>query len=206
MTEIRITEGTLRVRQTYQQIAVYTFKNNGTQARTLVVEYPVQPDWELREPSAPSERTATHYRFDLAAPARAGATLTVRTERQAWESFSLLNAATDLFLFHGRSGVAPATVRAALEEVAARRQQLADLEVRIAELDAQLASIAKGQERIRKNMEALDHKSDLYRRYVGELDKQETQIGALTSERDARQEELASARADLSRHVAGLDL
>ena len=68
-------------------------------------------------------------------------------------------------------------------------------------------SITKGQERIRKNMEALDHKSDLYRRYVGELDKQETQIGGLlTAEQDARQEELASARADLRRYLAGLSL
>jgi len=206
VTEILITEGALRVRQTYQQVAVYTFKNNGAQARTLVVEYPVQPEWQLLEPAAPSERTATHYRFDIAAPGKAGTTLTVRTERQAWESVSLLNAASDLFLFHGRSGIASEPVRAALEDVAARRQRLADLEVRVADLDAQTQAITKGQERIRKNMEALDHKSDLYRRYVGELDKQETQIGTLTTERDARREELASARADLSRHVAGLSL
>jgi hypothetical protein len=205
-TEIRISQGTLLVRQTYQQVAVYTFKNNGAQARAIVVEYPVHPQWQLLEPSAPSERTATHYRFDLAAPGKATVALTVRTERQAWESFSLLDAANDLFLFHGRSGVASEPVRAALEEVAARRQRLADLEVRVADLDAQVQAISKGQERIRKNMEALDHKSDLYRRYVGELDKQETQIGALAAERDARQAEMTSARADLSSYVAGLSL
>lgn len=206
VTEIRIAEGTLRVRQTYQQATVYTFKNNGARAQTLVVEHPLQPDWQLLEPAAPSERTATHYRFDIAAPGKAGATLTVRTERQGWESFSLLNAATDLFLFHGRSGVASEPVRAALEEVIARRQRLAKLDVRVAELDAQLAYITKGQERIRKNMEALAYISKLYRRYVGELDKQEMQIGTLTAERDTRQEELASARADLSRYLAGLSL
>lgn len=206
VTEVRITEGALRVRQTYQQTAVYTFKNNGTQARTVVIEYPIQPEWDLLEPAAPSERTASHYRFDLPLPGKTTAALTVQTERQAWESLSLLDAPLDRFLFYGGSGAVSAPVRAALEAVRARRASAADLEIRATELKAQLEAITKGQERIRKNMEALDHKSDLYRRYVGELDKQETQIGALTAARDARQEELTAARADLRRYLAGLSL
>ena len=206
ITEIRIAEGALRVRQTYQQVTAYAFKNNGSAARTVVIEHLLLADWELLEPANPSERTANYYRFDLPVPGKAGATLTVRTERQAWESFSLLDASLDRFLSYGRSGTTTEPVRAALESVGARRATAADLETRLAELAALLEAITRGQERIRKNMEALDHKSDLYRRYVGELDKQETQIGALTAERDARLEELTAARADLERYVAGLSL
>ncbi len=206
VTEVRIAEGALRVRQTYQQVAVYTFKNNGAQARTVVIEYPVQPEWELLEPAAPTERTASHYRFDLALPGKATAALTVQTERQAWESFSLLDAPLDRFLFYTSTGATSEPVRAALEAVQTRRAAAAELEARLAELKVRLDSISTGQERIRKNMEALDHKSDLYRRYVGELDKQETQISAETAERAARQEELTAARADLRRYLAGLNL
>ena len=172
----------------------------------MSIEHRQQTDWELIEPAPPSERTANHYRFALPLPGKAAAALTVRTAKQAWESFSLLDAPVDRFLFYLSTGVLSEPVRAALEAVRTRRAAAAALETRLAELKAQLEAITKGQERIRKNMEALDHKSDLYRRYVGELDKQETQIGALTTEQTARQEELTNARADLRHYLAGLDL
>ena len=206
VTEVRIAEGALRVRQTYQQVIVYAFKNNGAQARTVVIEHPLLADWELLEPAAPSERTTTYYRFDLPLPGKAAASLTVRTERQVWESLSLLDAPLDQFLSYDRSGTATEPVRAALDAVRTRRAAAADLETRLDEIETQLESITEGQERIRKNMEALDHKSDLYRRYVGELDKQETQIGTLTAEGAVRQEELTAARADLGHYLAGLSL
>jgi len=38
------------------------------------------------------------------------------------------------------------------------------------------------------------------------LDRQETQIGTLTAEQAARQEELMAARTDLRRYFAGLSL
>ena len=204
VAEVILTQGTLRVRQTHQQVTEYAFKNHSAEAKTLVVEHPIQPDWALTEPDTPAERTATEYRFDLPLPGKSAASLTVRTERQVWESLRLLDTATDLFLSHGRSGAAPAPVRAALEDVAARRQRLAEQEAAVADLNAQIETITQGQERLRKNMEALDHKSDLYRRYVGELDKQETQIGALAAERDTRQAALTAARADFSRYLAAL--
>lgn len=206
VTEIRITGGILRVRQTYQQVAVYTFKNNSAQPRTIVVEHPTQDGWELLEPTAPSERTATHYRFDIPAPGKSAVTLTVRTEKQAWEAFSLLNNPVENLLVYNRSNKASASVRAALENVQTRREAIADLETRIAELEEQWETVAEGQERIRKNMEALDHKSDLYRRYVGELDKQETQIGQWMTERDARQTDLTAAQTDLRAYISGLSL
>ena len=204
VSEVILTQGTLRVRQTYQQVTEYAFKNHSAEARTLVVEHPVQPNWELLEPAAPAERTATDYRFDLPLPGQSAASLTVRTERQVWETLRLLDTATELFLSHGRSGAASGPVRAALEDVAARRQSLGESEAGVADLNAQIDTITQGQERIRNNMEALDHKSDLYRRYVGELDRQETQIGTLAADRDTRQAALTAARADLSRFLATL--
>ena len=115
--EVRIAEGALRVRQSCHQVLVYAFKNNGAQARMIVVEHPLLADWELLGPAAPSERTANHYRFDLPLPGKAAAALTVRTERQVWESFSLLDAPLDRFLSCGRSGTAPEPVRDALDAI-----------------------------------------------------------------------------------------
>ncbi len=204
VSDVRLTQGVLRVRLTSQQVTEYVFKNNSNAAKTLVTEHPVRSEWELIEPTDPAERTAMEYRFELSLPGKAAASLRVVTERQVWESLRLLDTASELFLSHGRSGAASSPVRAALEDVAARRQRLGELEAAVADMNTQISTITQGQERIRKNMEALDHKSDLYRRYVGELDRQETQIAALTAERDTRQAALIAARADFSRHLAAL--
>ncbi len=207
VTEIRIAKGVLKVSRKDNFATNYTFKNNGTAARVIIVEHPNSGErWRLTEPETPAERTANHYRFDLPAPAGAAVTFSVHEERSYVDSLALVNSNRETLAVYTSSPEATAPVRAALEEVASRSHRLADLKVRVADLDAQIQAISKGQERIRKNMEALDHKSDLYRRYVGELDKQETQIGALTAERDARQAEMTSAHADLSSYVAGLNL
>ncbi len=207
ITALSIAKGVLRISRKAREVTDYTLKNHGAAARTVVVEHPNREgQWTLMEPETPAERTADRYRFDVAVPAGAAVTFSVREERTDTDSFALANASRESLAVYADSPEATAPLRAALEEVAARSQRLADLKVRADDLDAQIQAITKGQERIRKNMEALDHKSDLYRRYVGELDKQETQIGALAAERDARQAELASARADLSAYVAGLNL
>ncbi len=204
VSEVILTKGTLRVRETYQQVTEYAFKNHSDMPRTVLVEHPVQPAWELTAPSAPDERTAAEYRFHLPLPAAGTASLTVRTERQVWQSLRLLDAATDLFLSHGRSGAASAPVRAALEDVAARRQGLAEQEAALTALKKQIAAITQGQERIRKNMEALAQNSDLYRRYVGELDAQETRISALLADHDATEAALDAAQTEFSRFLAAL--
>jgi len=122
------------------------------------------------------------------------------------ETLALVTESLEKMTVYADSAEATAPVRAALGEVAARRRRLAEIETRAADGERRLQAITQGQERIRKNMEALDHKSDLYRRYVGELDKQETQIGALVAEGEARQIDMAQARAELGDYVAGLDL
>jgi len=207
VTALRVAKGVLQISQRDALVTRYAFKNNGSEARVIVVGHPNNEErWRLTEPETPTERTAAYYRFDVPAPAGAAVTFNVRQERSYTESLALVDADGEALAVYAASPEATAPLRAALEEAAARRQRLYDLGVRTAELDAQTQAITKGQERIRKNMEALDHKSDLYRRYVGELDKQETQIGALAAERDARSEELTAARADLGRYVAGLSL
>ena len=204
VTEVILTKGTLRVRETYQQVTQYAFKNHSDTPRTVLVEHPVQAAWELTAPSAPDERTATEYRFEMPLSSKAAASLRVVTERQVWESLRLLDTAADKYLSYGRAGAASEAVRTALEDVAARRQRLAEMEAGVAALNAQIDTIMQGQERIRKNMEALDHKSDLYRRYVGELDTQETQIASLVADRDTRQAALIAAQAEYSRYLAAL--
>lgn len=207
IVSVTIAQGTLKISQRITQRTAYAFKNHGIQPRTILVEHPhAEPAWTLIEPAAPAERTADLYRFETTvAPGQTG-TLTVRQERPAIETFALLG--TDMgrllsFVHHGQTSD---RVRAALEDLAARRAKTAELEAQIAHIDSQLKSITSGQERIRQNMQPLEHRSDLYRRYVGELDTQETQIDRLQAERHTLSDALSQAHVDLNAYVAQLKL
>ena len=72
-----------------------------------------------------------------------------------------------------------AKVKAELQEIVRRRKQIDDLKAESAAKIAAFTTIDDDQDRIRKNMGALDHASALYRRYVSELDAQETALAAL---------------------------
>ena len=57
------------------------------------------------------------------------------------------------------------------------------------------------QERIRKNMQALDRTSPLYKRYVTELDSQETRLQSLRQESARLRKEAGDAERDLRAYL-----
>src|SRR5690606_8927948 len=102
-----------------------------------------------------------------------------------------------ILAYAGRSeGVSP-ELRTALREIAARRQRVAELQSQAAQKEAEVKAIEADQERIRKNMTALDKASALYKRYVAELDAQETRIQALRAEANRLRGQSAAAERDL---------
>ncbi len=42
-------------------------KNSGRKAKKVLIEYPVEPDWDLVAPKEPAEKTRDLYRFAVAA-------------------------------------------------------------------------------------------------------------------------------------------
>ena len=207
LVALTIVQGILHITRREQESTVYTLKNNGLKAETVVIEHPDRgDDWKLLEPAQATERTASLLRFDVPVAAKASRKFTVREEHPDDETYGLLDTGEDTLLVYIRSGEASAAVRAALQEVIARRRAVAETQAKINGVDARIQALSQGQTRIRDNMKALDHASALYKRYVGELDAQETRLGALQSEKDALGMELAQRQANLNDYVAHLSV
>ncbi len=210
--ESRVTAGTisggvLSIQNTLRHVSRYTFKNHSATPRTVIVERPYAGDeWHLREPAEPTERTAQVLRFDLAVPAGASAGLTVALERVTFEETALLDADPDLLFLSSHNDAVTQPVRDALADVVARRRALTDMEIKITDIDGQTERVAQEQARIRQNMQNLEYKSELYKRYVGELDSQENQLVGLRARREALRQERQAAQESLSQHLSTLDL
>lgn len=207
VVSVLISQGTLIVKHHYEQSHVYTFKNNSATPRTVVVEHPYHgEDWKLLEPLAATERTADLYRFDLPLAAHASKKLLIREAYPESDTFALTDVDLPSLLTVIRTDAPNAAVSAALQDVIARRQKIAGFQSRLADIDTQTQAISAGQQRIRENMNALDHNSALYQRYVGELDAQETKLNELAAQKATLQAELTRAQADLNESVAHLTL
>ena len=100
----------------------------------------------------------------------------------------------------------PAATRSALARVIIQRRHLMNLFDQAAAADARVTGIGKEQDRIRRNMAALDRTSLLYKRYVAELDVQETQIGTLRTDAQRLRAEADATRTALRASVDGLEI
>lgn len=157
----------------------YTLKSKAKTARQVLVEHPHRAGHSLIEPKAPLERTADRYRFAVPLPPGETRVLTVTTEVIEQSFLGLLKGDLNQLEYHTRGEEAPAAIREAIVSIVARRREILTMLGHLAEKQKVRQTIHEEQERIRQNLAALDSQTPLYRRYLEELDRQETQLTEL---------------------------
>lgn len=160
----------------------YILKSKADKPRTVLIEHPFDSSYTLLLPTKPAERTAALYRFAVALAPGKSETLKVAVERPQFENIALLDGDRDRLVGYTKHKEITPRLLAALQEILTRRRHVEDLQAQAAARESDLQAISTDQERIRKNMMALDKDSALYKRYVAELDMQETKIATLRQE------------------------
>ena len=196
-TTLSIHEGVLAVTVRERSETNYHFKSKSAEAKTVLVEHPFDAQSALVAPAKAAERTPALYRFAVAVPAGGVASLKVVTEKPVASTVGLFDGDLGQIAVYADESDIPAATRTALARIVAQRRHLQNLSNQAAAADARVAEIGREQDRIRKNMAALDHASLLYKRYVAELDAQETQIAALRADAQRLRTEADAARTTL---------
>jgi hypothetical protein len=210
-TRVIAREGVVIAEQENRNRWVYRVRNEDSTPRTLVIEQPVRQGWTLSTEPAPAETTTTSARFRLPVPARNEATLTL-SERRVTESRITIEQIDDrLIATFSQGGVPAEQLRRVLQPVLDARAQVAASERQLNDLTTQVTTIANDQARIRENIQALGtsrQERALVERYTRELTTQEdrlqelqTQVAAVSAERDARRVELSQLMQRLSFEV-----
>ena len=139
-------------------------------------------------------------------PAGKTATLTVVTEKPEDSTVALLDGDLDEFATYTDDQDIPAATRAALADIAKQRRHIQNLTELAASDEAQVNQLSSQQDRIRRNMAALDRTSSLYKRYVGELETQETQITNLRADAQRQRSAAQTARKALRNTLDHLEI
>ncbi|MBS0196641.1 MAG: hypothetical protein JSR77_07775 [Planctomycetes bacterium] len=206
--KVRIVKGALEATYLRREGVKHTFTNKDAQrGRDMVIEEPRREGWELKTPEKPYETTEGLYRFLLPLEKAKTGSVDVAFERVEAHTYAVTSVELATLLSYRQSGgkVSDKVVDA-FKEVQKRQALVEDSRKGIEALEKEKTTIDADQGRIRSNMNTIDGKSDLYRRYMQKLTDQEARLEAIATELEKARKELQSREESLAAFVAGLDV
>lgn len=207
VTRVRVHRGVMTHTSEVREKKTYTFRNEDSAPRTVIVEHPVRASYELRSAAQPIETTAAWMRFRLEVPAKQTAALVVEEARPVVASYTISDINSKLVATFVQQRSIDHSVEEALRKVLAQKDAIDSLEEQEQARDAELQKIYDDQQRLRENMKALKGSPEekaLLQRYVQQLNTEETRLETLRkeiAEFDARKD---SAQAELDRMIGEL--
>ena len=207
VTRVRVHRGVMTQESEVREKKTYTFRNEDSSPRTVVVEHPVRSGYELRSAARPVETTAAWMRFRLEAGAKQTAALVVEEARPVVATYTISNIDSKLIGTFVQQRSIDKGVEEALRKVVAQKDAIANLEEQKNARDEENQKIYDDQQRLRENMKSLKGSAEekaLVQRYVQQLNTQETRLETLRQEIAQVEAKKDSAQADLDRMIEDL--
>jgi hypothetical protein len=207
VTRVRVNKGILIQESELRETKTYTFRNEDTTPRIVIVEHPVRTGYSLRGDAKPEETTAQWMRFRVDVGSKQTAMLKVEEARPLEASFQISMLSKDqVALFVKDRSISPA-VEEALRGVFSQSSAVESLEAQLQEREDEIHKIYDDQQRIRENLKALTDSANekaLVQRYTKQLDDQENRLDALRRETAQIQTQIDAANQTLEKTIQSL--
>lgn len=207
VTRVHISQGVMTQESEVRERKTYTFRNEDSSPRTVLVEHPVRAGYTLRSETKPEETTADWMRFRLRVEPKQTAALVVEEARPVAATYQLTNVdERQVELFVRQQSINKA-VEDALRRILKQKDVVAELDGRKDARDEEMKKIFDDQQRLRENMKALKGSSEeklLVQRYTQQLNDQETRLEKLGKEMEQIQKEMDAAQGVLDQMIRDL--
>jgi hypothetical protein len=202
LSTLRIVEGMLVAERRARLQTVYRIEPDGDTAGSALpsvrITHPRRPGWQIVSPRSTEESPTT------ALFTSSGRALTVVEEQIREQRYALTSMDETLLVEYSSNRLLEPRVRRILQNVIELREQVRGHEETRRNLEEERRQIYADQERIRGNMAALDRNSTLYRRYVSDLESQESRLRFIESDLTEAREAEQQARDALTAYLATL--
>jgi len=201
-----IANGVLRSSLVVRQSTTYRVKGALKEPRKLVIVQRRFPGWTLVKPDGKGiEISEGNYRlpFQLAATDQTQ-TFEVAQEQTQGQELRLLDASPEQVGVYAHATTFDAKTRDALTRVLQLQQTVAEAQRKATDVDTERKQIVDEQARIRENIAKVPAGSDLQKRYLATLDKQENDLDALAKKKADAQKAVDAAREVLRTYVTQL--
>jgi phosphate starvation-inducible protein PhoH len=129
-------------------------------------------------------------------------TFEVAQEQTQQQELRLIGASADQIKVFAQAKEFDAKTREALAKILQLQQTVAEAERKVTKLDADRQQIVQEQARLRDNLSRVPANSDLQRRYLATLDKQETDLEGIGKQRADAEKAVEAARQALRTYVS----
>jgi len=207
VTRVFVHRGVMTHESEVREKKTYTFRNEDSSPRTVIVEHPVRSGYVLRGAAQPIETTAAWMRFRLEVGAKQTAAVVVEEARPVTARYTISDINSNLIATFVQQQSIDKSVEEALRKVLAQKEAINGLEEQEQARDQETSKIYDDQQRLRENMKALKGSPEekaLVERYVQQLNTQETRLEALRKEIAQLETRKDAAQADLDRMIEAL--
>lgn len=209
VTRVVINRGVLTHQSHARETKTYTFRNEDTSPRTVIVEHPVREGYEVTGQAKPVETTAAWMRFRVPVESKQTATLLVEESRPIAVTYELTNLTSDQVALFVHERSIDKTVEEALRKILAQKAVIADLDSQAGQRDTDIQAIFDDQQRLRENMKSLKGTAEekaLTQRYTQQLNEQENRLEVLRKEKEQLEAKKDAAQTELNRMIQALSM
>ena len=207
VSQVKVSHGVMVHTSELREKKTYTFRNEDSSPRTVIVEHPVRPGYVLRSVVQPAETTPGWMRFRLTVDPKQTASLVVEEARPLEATYQIANMNDDLVAMFVKDRSIDKAVEEALRRVIAQKEEIAVLESKKDDHDSQMEKIFDDQQRLRENMKALKgsvEEKALLQRYTQQLNGQENLLEKLRKESEQLEAQKDAAEAALDKMIQEL--
>ena len=207
VTQVLVAHGIMSHRSEMRETKTYTFRNEDTSPRTVIVEHAVRAGYSLRGDVKPAEITAGWMRFRIRVEPKQSAALVVEEVHPLVATYQLTDITTPQVEAFIQQRSIDKTVEEALQRLLARKTEIAELEERKGTRDEEMTKIFDDQQRLRENMKSLKGSTEekqLLQRYTQQLNEQENRLEKIREEIQRLERQKEAAEAELGKMIQSL--
>jgi len=198
--EAHMNRGVLTTRTAAVETQTYTIRNVDQKSKTLIIEHPARPEYTLLERKA-MEKTANAYRFEVKLAPDATEKFPVTEERVYSSAFTVTSLTPDMLVTYIQNKNLSDAAHKQLGDIVNRKRLIADNDAERHRVEAQISNIVRDEERIRQNINSLNHVSgqqEQVQKYARQLDTQEGQLASLRDRQSELERKNAALQSELN--------
>lgn len=200
-----IAGGVLRYETLQRQTASYRVRAPAREGRQLLIENPRLSGWTLTKPVNPDiGQIDGKYRVPFDLKGGEVYTFEIVQEQTVSQQLALVDADVEQVRYFARAREFDQKTRDSLARVIQLQGAVVEAQKVLTDLDNQRQRIVQEQGRIRENLGRVPSGTDLHRRYLATLDRQETELEDLAKRRGTAEAAVQTARDAVSKYVASL--
>jgi hypothetical protein len=207
VTRVSIVRGVMTMHNEAIESKTYTFRNEDSSPRTVIVEHPVRAGFELRSDVKPAETTSAWLRFQLHVDSKQTASLVVKEAQPLQTTYQISNIGEETLAAFVRQKSIDKSIEDALRKVLAAKDSVDAIDNQKEAREGETRKIFDDQQRLRENMKALKgspEEKSLLQRYTKQLNDQEDRLEKLRKEIEELEARSEKAQEALDKMIENL--